>query len=165
MPRTKEPQVLPPVSAVSGLSDQALEALATILDDAFRIPGTQFRFGLDPLIGLVPGLGDAISGAASFLIIYAGWQRRVPKVTLARMVANVAIDSLVGSMPVVGDAFDAAYKSNRKNLNLLRRAQLDTRRRQQWHDFLFLLLIAVAIAALVAIPLVVLWLIVTHLRH
>jgi len=123
MPKPAEPQVLPPLRPPSGLSDEHLEIVATLLDDFFRIPGTSIRIGLDPLIGLIPGLGDALSGFASFLIVFAAWQRRLPRVTIARMVANIGLDTLVGSIPFLGDAFDAAWKSNRKNVTLLKRTQ------------------------------------------
>src|SRR4051794_13289412 len=123
MRETGEPQVLPPLRPQSGLSDESLEIVASLLDDFFRIPGTSIRFGLDPLIGLIPGLGDALSGFASFLIVFAAWQRRLPRVTIARMVANIGLDTLVGSIPFLGDAFDAAWKSNRRNVELLKRSQ------------------------------------------
>ncbi|HWR35703.1 MAG TPA: DUF4112 domain-containing protein [Clostridia bacterium] len=159
-----EPQVLPPLSARSNVSDETLEILATLLDDMFRIPGTTVRFGLDPLIGLLPGVGDAMSGAASLMIIFAAWQRGLPKVTLSRMVANVAVDSLLGSIPFVGDAFDVAYKSNRKNLNLLKRVESEGRRQQEWHDWLFMVLLVAAVMVLVAAPLVLLWWVLTLIR-
>jgi hypothetical protein len=165
MPKPAEPQVLPPSRPQSGLSDEHLEIVATLLDDFFRIPGTSIRVGLDPLIGLIPGLGDALSGFASFLIVFAAWQRRLPRVTIARMVANIGLDTLVGAIPFLGDAFDAAWKSNRKNVTLLKRTQYDPRGRQVWTDWLFLLGIVLILAALVMVPLVVLWFLIHLLRH
>jgi hypothetical protein len=94
---------------------------------------------------------------ASFLIIFAAWQRGLPRVTMARMVANVALDSLVGSMPLIGDVFDAAWKSNRKNMDLLQRDAGLGSRRQAWHDWLFLIGLALIIALIVVIPIAVLW--------
>ncbi len=164
MAKTTEPQVLPPERPTSGPSDESLEILASLLDDIFRIPGTSIRFGLDPLIGLIPGLGDALSGIASFVIVFAAWQRRLPRVTVARMVANIGIDTLVGSIPLLGDAFDVAWKSNRKNLELLKRARFTSRRSQLWSDWLFLFLIILIVAALVIVPLLILWAIVYAIR-
>ena len=154
-----EPEIIPPGGASraeqnegTGLSDSTLSMLASLLDDLFRIPGTSLRFGLDPLIGLIPGLGDLITGAASFLIILAGWQRGIPRVTLTRMVANVVIDTLVGSVPLAGDVFDAAWKSNRKNLTLLQRASTPAAPRQTWKDRLFLAAIVIALALVIIVP-------------
>jgi hypothetical protein len=145
------------------LRDETLEQLAKALDDIFEIPGTGIRFGLDPLLGLIPGLGDAISGATSMLIVMAGWRRGLPRITLARMVANVAIDSLLGAMPIFGDLFDVWWKANRKNLNLLQRAESSPRQRR-WHDWLFVILLMLFIAAIVALPIIVLIWIVHLLR-
>lgn len=165
MPTPAEPQVLPPSRPQSGLSDEQLDIVASLLDDIFRIPGTSIRFGLDPLIGLIPGLGDAISGLASFLIVFAAWQRRLPRVTIARMVANIGIDTLIGAIPFLGDAFDAAWKSNRKNVTLLKRTEYDPRGRQVFTDWLFLLGIILILAALVMVPIIVLWFLIHLLRH
>jgi hypothetical protein len=163
-----EPEIIPPrgrVRVAEGLDDATLSLLASLLDDMFRIPGTAIRFGLDPLIGLVPALGDLLTGAASFLIIFSAWQRQLPKVTVARMMANVAIDTLVGSIPLLGDAFDVAWKSNRKNLNLLQRGTADTSRRQDWRDWLFLAGLVLLMLLLIAIPIGVLWLAIHLLRR
>jgi Domain of unknown function (DUF4112) len=139
------------------MSDESLEIVAALLDDFFRVPGTRIRFGLDPLIGLLPGLGDAISGVASFLIVLAGWQRGLSKVTITRMIANIGVDTLVGSLPFLGDMFDVAWKSNRRNLELLKRSQYESRKRQLWHDWLFLLLVILILGALAVVPVVLLW--------
>ena len=96
--------------------------LARLLDSAARVPGTGIRFGADAIIGLVPGLGD-IGGAAlaGYLVILA--QRLgVPRAVVLRMLANVAVDTLAGSVPVIGDLFDVAFKSNLRNVALLERA-------------------------------------------
>jgi hypothetical protein len=91
------------------------------MDDLFRIPGLGWRFGLDALIGLIPGFGDTATSLVSFYILIAGVRQRVPKITLLRMGLNVAIDYVVGSLPVVGDIADAWWKSNSKNLDLLKK--------------------------------------------
>jgi hypothetical protein len=108
----------------SGPADPLARArtLARLLDSAVRVPGTNIRFGADAVIGLLPGLGD-IGGAAlaGYLVILA--QRLgVPRAVVLRMLANVAVDTIAGSVPVIGDLFDVAYKSNLKNVALLERA-------------------------------------------
>jgi hypothetical protein len=101
-----------------------IDALATLLDTAFVIPGTQVRFGLDALIGLVPGIGDAITTIMSLFIVREARALGAPPWLIARMIANVALDGLVGAVPLVGDAFDVAFRANRRNMALLR-AHLD----------------------------------------
>ncbi len=96
-----------------------LRALSRLLDNAFTIPGTRFRFGLDALIGLVPGLGDAVSAAFSGYLVLQASRLGAPKSVLNRMVANVAIDTVVGWVPLLGDLFDVAWKSNARNMALL----------------------------------------------
>ena len=156
-----EPEIIPPGARPkdSRIDDASLEALTRLLDDVFCIPGTNIRFGIDPLIGLIPGIGDLITSLASFLIIFAGWQRGLPRVTITRMVANVAIDTMAGSVPVLGDMFDAAWKSNRKNLQLLQRPVTDSaRRKNTFTDALFLGAIALVLLVLAACPFLVIWL-------
>jgi hypothetical protein len=97
-----------------------LETLGSLLDSRFRLPGG-FRFGLDPLIGLVPGLGDAASAIIALYIVLEAWRLGASRGTLARMLLNVGLDLAVGVIPVVGDAADFVFKSNRRNLALLRR--------------------------------------------
>jgi hypothetical protein len=96
-----------------------LRALSRLLDNAFVIPGTGYRFGLDALIGLVPGLGDAVSAVFSSYIVLQASRLGAPKAVVSRMIANVAIDTVVGWVPILGDLFDVAYKSNVKNMALL----------------------------------------------
>jgi hypothetical protein len=158
---TIEPEIIPPgresaKQQLRGMSNENLDQLARVLDDIFQIPGTSIRFGLDAIIGLVPGVGDLVTGVASFLIVFSAWERGLPRVTLARMVANIAIDTLVGSMPIFGDVFDAAWKANRKNYNLLLRADQVPTRKATLQDWFFLILLLLAIAALVALPILIL---------
>ena len=91
------------------------------MDDLFRIPVIGWRFGLDALIGLIPGFGDTATSLVSFYILAAAVRYRVPKVTLARMGMNIALDYVAGSVPLVGDFVDAAWKSNHKNIDLLKK--------------------------------------------
>jgi hypothetical protein len=96
------------------------ERLVTLLDDRFRIPGTDLRFGLDPIIGvLFPGIGDAVTGVGSIGLLALALRRGVPRIVLFRMIFNILIDTLFGALPIVGDIFDVAYKSNRRNLEII----------------------------------------------
>jgi hypothetical protein len=98
-----------------------IRALAQFLDSAIAIPGTRWRFGFDAIVGLIPVAGDLIGGLLSGYIILEAARAEVPTLTLARMLANVGIDTLVGSVPALGDLFDAAWKANIKNVELLER--------------------------------------------
>lgn len=98
---------------------ERLRAMSRLLDAAIRIPGTNFRFGLDPLIGLVPGIGDAVGAVFSGYIVLQAARLRAPKSTLIRMVVNIALDTVLGAVPVLGDLFDMGWKSNMKNMALL----------------------------------------------
>src|SRR5262245_51418178 len=100
--------------------DKSLERLSWLMDDLFRVPVLGWRFGLDALIGLIPGLGDTTTSLVSFYILVAAVRYRVPKITLLRMGMNIGIDYLIGSLPVVGDFADAWWKSNHMNVDLLR---------------------------------------------
>jgi hypothetical protein len=98
-----------------------VRTLARLLDNAIAIPGTSWKIGLDPIIGLIPGIGDMIGAVLSGYIVLEAVQAQVPTFTLARMLVNVGIDTLLGSVPAVGDVFDAAWKSNAMNVALLER--------------------------------------------
>jgi hypothetical protein len=95
--------------------------LARLMDDNFRIPGTTLRFGWDSVLGLFPALGDVLTSAIALLIVHHAWQTGASKLTLARMLANVGIDFVAGSVPFLGDLFDFAFKANRRNARLLER--------------------------------------------
>jgi len=97
-----------------------LEALARIMDSAVTLPGTKVAMGFDALLGLIPVIGDAISGAISAYIIWEARRLGASRWLLTRMATNTCIDTVLGSIPVVGDVFDVAYKANRKNVALLR---------------------------------------------
>ena len=134
------------------LRDETLQRLEILLDEAFRIPGTSIRFGLDGIIGLVPGLGDVLAGLLSLIIPLAAWVRGVPYITLIRMAVNLGICVLVGTIPFFGDAFDIAWKANRRNYALLLR-HLAAPRRHTWRDWAFLLLLVCALGVIFALPL------------
>ncbi len=145
--------------------DRTLRGIEILLDEAFRIPGTRIRFGIDGIIGLVPGLGDVLAGILSLVIPLAAWIRGVPYVTLVRMAVNLGIGVLVGTIPVFGDAFDIAWKANRRNYRLLTR-HLGEPRRHTWRDWAFLALIASALGLVFALPvLLTLWLLAWLLRR
>ena len=112
------------VSQMHGSNAQSvvrLEALAKLMDGAFVIPGTNIRMGLDGLIGLVPVAGDMISGLISTYMIWEARQLGAPRWLIARMLANTLLDTTVGAIPVLGDAFDVLFRANMKNMALLRR--------------------------------------------
>lgn len=101
--------------------DADLEFLASILDDRFTVPGTNLRFGVDAIIGLVPGVGDAISATLGSYLIWRAHKMGASKLTLLRMAGNTALDTVVGAVPFIGDLLDFGFKSNRRNLEILRR--------------------------------------------
>jgi hypothetical protein len=103
------------------VTDKSLDRLSWLMDDLFRVPVLGWRFGLDAIIGLIPGFGDTATSLVSFYILANAVRYRVPKITLLRMGLNIAIDYVVGSVPVVGDFLDGMWKSNHMNLDLLRR--------------------------------------------
>lgn len=98
---------------------QRLRRLTHLLDTSLRVPGTRWRFGLDPLLGLVPGLGDGAGALLSLYVLLEAGRLGAPRWTLLRMAANVAVEAVVGAVPLLGDLFDAAWKANRRNLRLL----------------------------------------------
>jgi hypothetical protein len=98
-----------------------LRRWSRLMDSAYRVPGTQVRFGWDPVVGLVPGLGDFATASFSALILYRAFRLGVPRVVLIRMVLNILIDLVAGAVPLVGDLFDVAWRSNSMNFALLER--------------------------------------------
>jgi hypothetical protein len=154
---TAKPEVLSPRIKRGGkaFDDENLDLLSHVLDDFIRIPGTSIRFGLDGIVGFIPGIGDLIGGIASCIIIIAAWVRGVSYATVARMVANVAIEVVVGSIPVLGDMFDIAWRANRRNYALLTGSVYEPRKHtvQSWF---FLGALCVVLAALVLLPMLLL---------
>jgi hypothetical protein len=132
-------------------SNEHLDYIAALLDDMWHIPGTKIRFGLDAVIGWIPGIGDALAGIASCIIIFASWRRGVPAITLARMVANLLLEAALGAIPVAADVFHVFWKANRRNYLLLIRER-EHPRSSTGRDWLFLALILFAALAVVAIP-------------
>jgi hypothetical protein len=101
--------------------------LSRLLDDKFRVPGTTYRVGLDGLLGLIPGIGDALGLLLSAYILFEARNLGAPPSVLLRMVTNIGIDALVGTIPLLGDVFDLAWKANRKNMALLQTYQNETK--------------------------------------
>ncbi|HYE64287.1 MAG TPA: DUF4112 domain-containing protein [Pyrinomonadaceae bacterium] len=138
-----------PVRAVE--VEESLDQLSRWMDGLFRIPGLGWRFGLDAIIGLIPGVGDTATSLVSFYILASAVRYRVPKITLLRMGLNIGIDYLLGSLPLVGDLFDAWWKSNQMNIELLRRratVSAEEARAGRLSDWLFVGLIILLLVAL-----------------
>ena len=136
-------------------SNEHLDNIAALLDDMFRIPGTKIRFGLDALIGWIPGIGDAVAGIASFLIVFAAWRRDVQSITLVRMIANVLLETAVGAVPVAGDLFHIFWKANRRNYRLLLREK-EQPGSHTGRDWMFLAIILLMVVTAAAIPVAIL---------
>ena len=137
----------------------SLRSLQRLLDEAFRVPGTNLRFGLDPIIGLVPWVGDALTAVLSCAIVIQAHHMRLPRVVQLRMLLNVGIDMLIGLVPLLGDVADAFWKSNTRNLALLE-AHAAEARRASAGDWIFVLGVILAIAAMAVFPLFVVYFIV-----
>ncbi len=163
---TAKPEVLSPRVRRGGkaFNDENLDLLSHVLDDFIKIPGTSIRFGLDGIVGFIPGVGDLIGGIASCIIILAAWSRGVAYVTVGRMVANVAIEVVVGSVPVLGDMFDIAWRANRRNYALLTGSVYEPRKYtvQSW---LFLGALCLVLGALVLLPILLLTWVFGHMMH
>jgi hypothetical protein len=131
MARTRTIDITPPRSGKSSgdpyrdhISKRAaidrLDALAKLFDTAFLLPGTNIRFGIESIMRLVPGIGDAAASALSCYLLYEAHRLEVPKSVFARMAANVAIEGVVGAVPFIGDLFDVGFRANRRNVAILR---------------------------------------------
>ena len=161
--RSIPPEILPPgtpsanavrprMNAAGGLfRDENLDILSRVLDTWFRVPGTNIRFGLDGIIGFIPGIGDALGGLASCIIVVAAYFRGAPMVTIARMVANVGVEVVVGMVPFLGNLFDIGWRANRRNYHLLERTLL-TGKRDTWRDWLFMGALGLGLVVLALIP-------------
>ena len=155
--QARTPKTSTPVTPASSKPVPAwLESLVRLLEDRFTVPGTELRFGLDALIGLIPGVGDAASAAGSAGVFWLALQRRVPRVVIARMALNTAFDALVGSIPFFGDAFDFVWKANRRNLRLVERYQdSPAPKRARASDYLIMGFVSLLLVSAIALPFVV----------
>lgn len=135
---------------------EALRRWAYLLDAAFRVPGTNFRFGVDALIGLIPGLGDLSALVFAVVILVTSFKMHVPAVVRARMVLNAALDMLLGLIPVAGDLADVAWKANLKNITLLERhAQPGVPPSRGDYIFVIVSIIILAFVAMAPVALVI----------
>lgn len=154
MSLVKTPEVLDADSRADRRIDPQLELLAHWMDTVFEVPALGVRFGLDAIIGLIPGLGDLITSLISLYILAAARRYGVPRATLMRMATNIAIDSVAGAVPLVGDVFDVFWKANKKNVALLRRHVYATpveQRSARRKDTLFVAAIIVGLLLLMAV--------------
>lgn len=143
-----------------------LERLARWMDSLFAIPGVGLRFGIDSFLGLIPGLGDAATSAVSLYILHAASRKGVSRLTMTRMALNIALDSIVGSIPIAGDVFDLYWKANQRNVELLKRHALASpteERRLRMADWLFLgglaaILITLLVGSITIAILIITWL-------
>ena len=163
---TRKPEILSPRTRRGGkvFDDEHLDLLSHLLDDWFRIPGTSIRFGLDGIVGFIPGVGDAIGGIASCIIIFAAWMRGVSYVTLVRMLANWGIEVVLGTVPVLGNLFDIGWKANRRNYALLTGSLADpqgVKQRSWW----FFGVMCLAFSVLLVLPMGLLGWMSMHLLH
>ena len=110
-----------PVRPTSAVTMDALRRWAVLLDSAFKVPGTNIRFGLDAIIGLVPGLGDLVAPVFTVILLGTALKMRVPAIVVARMVLNAGIDMLMGLVPLAGDVADVFWKADLRNMALLER--------------------------------------------
>ena len=152
-------EVLPPEEKEKRAEIEPLfRWLALIMDNFVRVPGTKFRFGLDPLLGLLPGLGDTGSAVISAMALIAAARRGLPKILLARMSLNILINEGIGIIPVIGDAFSFWFKSNARNYELLKRHSGGARRSTK-SDWFFVGGVILLLAAILIVSLAVsLWL-------
>ncbi|HSE60161.1 MAG TPA: DUF4112 domain-containing protein [Nitrospiraceae bacterium] len=134
------------------------DLLARILDTSFQIPGTGIRFGLDPLLGLLPGVGDALAGLIGSTILILAAKLQVPRIVLVRMSSNMAINAIVGAVPLVGDAFSVWFRSNARNAELLRRHAAAEQQPSTLQDWLFVLSLGAAtLFVVIGVIVLVLW--------
>ncbi len=133
-----------------------VERFVRVADELIRVPGTDLHIGLDPILGFFfPGVGDAVTGAGSVALLFLALKERIPTIAIGRMVLNIAIDTLLGSVPILGDAFDVYFRANRRNLEIIERFRDDPKAEPSSLDKL-LVYGGVGLVALgVAIPLVI----------
>ncbi len=138
--------------------NENLDLLSRVLDTWFQVPGTKIRFGLDGIVGFLPGIGDFLGGAASSIIVLAAFFRGVPLITIVRMIVNLGVEVVIGTVPLLGNLFDIGWRANRRNYALLEKS-LEQGRRNTWSDWLYMALLGVGLMCLMMLPFVLLlWL-------
>lgn len=125
------------------------------MDDKFRVPGTRFRFGLDPLINLVPFLGDIIGFSVSFVLVYVMWRNGASRKLVMLMLINILVDLTIGAIPAIGNVFDFFFKANKKNIILLREFYYEGKHQGKGNDILAAVLVGFLV--LTALFLYILW--------
>ena len=163
---TAKPEILSPrfKRGQPAFSNENLDLLSHLLDDFIHVPGTPIRFGLDGIVGFIPGIGDIVGGLASTIIIVAAWARGVPKVTVARMVANVAVETAVGTVPFLGNLFDIGWRANRRNYKLLAES-LDMPQKHTASNWLFIAGVCLVLIILMLIPMLLAGWLLLHLER
>ena len=137
----------------------ALRHMARLLDSAYEVPGTSYRIGLDPIVGLVPAIGDLISPLFTIALLWQSHDLNLPRVVQLRMLFNVAIDTLVGMVPVAGDLFDFVWKANDMNMALLERHAFEERRAPAG-DWIFVIGLTLLLLIIATLPFLLLtWLV------
>jgi Domain of unknown function (DUF4112) len=139
--------------------------LAELLDQRFRIPGTSIRIGLDPIIGLIPGIGDTFANLAGSAILFIGAKANLPKVVLLRMALNIAINTLTGAIPFFGDLFSIWFRSNVRNVQLLERYASQHRQSAAITDWLFVFAVIGGLLLLLIAALIGLGWLIQHLMN
>jgi Domain of unknown function (DUF4112) len=132
----------------------ALRRVAELLDSAFVLPGTTYRIGLDPIIGLVPWVGDLVSPLFTVALLWQARDVRVPKVVQGRMIVNAAVDAIIGAIPFAGDLFDFGWKANQLNMALLERHAYEDHP-AGFGDWVFVLTMIAIVILLAAVPFVI----------
>jgi hypothetical protein len=159
----QSPPRLRPLTNAQVLRLQVLRHAATLLDSALVVPGTSYRIGLDPILGLIPGLGDLVSPVFAIALLWQARDLGIPRVVQLRMVFNVAIDAILGAIPVAGDLFDFAWKANDMNIALLERHATEIRRSSA-ADWLFVTAMVLLLVGIAALPFVTLALLIGFIR-
>lgn len=142
---------LRPLTAGQQMRLAALRRVADLLDSAFVLPGTTYRIGLDPIVGLVPWIGDLASPLFTIALLWQARDVRVPKVVLARMIFNAAVDAIIGAIPFAGDLFDFGWKANQRNMVLLERHAYEEHP-PRLGDWAFVLAMIAIVILLAAVP-------------
>ncbi len=167
MPPAKdiEWEVLPPEGKQKrGTVEPLFKWLALVMDEFIRVPGTRFRFGLDPIIGLLPGLGDTSSALVSAFALIQAARLGVPKILLARMSVNILVNELIGIVPIIGDAFSFWFKSNSRNHQIIKN-HIATPGVSSRSDWIFVFGVLVALFLIVCAGLVVSFLVLQQIAH
>jgi hypothetical protein len=148
------------------LAPQWLRVLVRFMDDAIAVPGTRIRVGWDAILGaFAPWVGDGISALSHVTLIWSAFRAGLPRVVFARMLLNVAIDALVGSVPILGDIFDAAFKANRRNLELLERVEREPARPATLGDYAVVSFAILGVLLALTVPMIVAaWVVAAFLR-